>query len=107
MNNKILAMLAYVTLIGWLIAFFVKREETDSLRRYHLRQGLGLFVVAFVLNFISYILVTLSASLSFLGGFVGLVVLIFSIIGILNASKEEEKPLPIFGKRFEDQFNFL
>lgn len=44
MNNKTLAMLSYVTIIGWLIAFFVKREETDAFRKYHLKQGLGLFI---------------------------------------------------------------
>jgi len=29
------------------------------------------------------------------------------IIGILNASKGEEKPLPIIGKMFEGKFNFI
>lgn len=107
MNNKVLAMLAYVTIFGWLIAFLVKKEETDSLRRYHLKQGIGLFIVGFILNFVSYVLVVISPSLNFLGGFVGIVVLIFSLIGIFNAYKEEKKPLPIFGEMFEDQFNFL
>jgi uncharacterized membrane protein len=31
-------------------------------------------------------------------------VLILVIIGIMNASNEEEKPLPIFGEYFQDWF---
>ena len=111
MNNRTLAMLSYVTIIGWLIAFFVKREETDALRKYHLKQGFGLLLLTVAINLLVRILGnTLSLfaySIDIIAGAGSLLVLILAIIGILNASKEEKKPLPLIGKYCEDKFDFI
>lgn len=107
MDNKTLSMLSYITIIGWLVAYFVNKEEANDLRKYHLEQGFGLFLSAIVLNVAASIIMRTSFSLGFLGSLVGLFILILAIMGIIAASKEEKKPLPLIGHLFEGKFNFL
>jgi uncharacterized membrane protein len=106
MNNKTLSILSYVTLIGWLIAYFSGKEKKDSLLRYHLKQSLGLAIVSILLNIVLTIIVHVVPSLSFLG-LIGYVILIFWILGIINAANQAEKPVPVFGKAFENKFSFI
>mgnify|MGYP004715538467 FL=1 len=106
MDNKTLSIVSYITLIGWLIAYFKGKDNADSLLKYHLRQGLGLFIVSLVFNAILSIVVIIIPALSFLG-YIGLAVRLLIIIGIINASNEVQKPLPIIGKMFESKFDFI
>ncbi len=106
MNNKTLSIVSYITLIGWLISFFLGKENSNKLLKYHLRQSLGLFIIGFIFNVAITVLVSIIPSLSFLG-YVGIIFLVLLIIGIINASNEVEKPLPIIGKMFEDKFGFI
>lgn len=117
MDQKTTAIVSYITLIGWLIAFFTYRGNQDkgSLPSYHLRQSLGLFIVFFglgiVVNILTMVLAAISPTIamifSLIMGLVSLAGLVLMIIGILNANKGEEKPLPIIGKMFEGKFNFI
>lgn len=106
MNSKTLSILSYVTLIGWFIAYFSGKEKSDSLLRYHLKQSLGLAIVSIVLNIALSIIAHLVPALSFLG-LVGYVILIFWVLGIINAANQAEKPVPVIGKVFEDKFAFI
>ena len=107
-----MAIVSYITIIGWLIAFFsYKGKAKNSLVSYHLRQALGLFLTAFciniTLNVLTIILGTLSGILGLVSVIVSITYLVLLIIGIITASKREEKPLPIIGKMFEGKFDFI
>jgi uncharacterized membrane protein len=108
MSNKTLAILSYVTIIGWVIALVQNNgaSEKSSLVKYHLRQGLGIFIVAIVFNVAFTIIATMVPALAFLG-FVGYAFLAFMIIGIINANNGVEKPLPLIGHLFENKFAFI
>lgn len=106
MNNKTLSIVSYITLIGWLISYFSGKENADSLLKYHLKQGLGLFIVGLLFSVALNVVVMIVPSLSFLG-YVGLAIWVLAILGIINASNEVEKPLPIIGKIFENKFSFI
>ncbi|WP_133779593.1 DUF4870 domain-containing protein [Pedobacter nutrimenti] len=106
MNNKTLSVVSYITLIGWLIAYFSGKEKADSLLKYHLRQALGLAIVSIIFNLALNAILLAAPSLSFLG-FAGWAILVFWILGIINASNGAEKPVPVFGKIFENQFAFI
>ena len=107
MNNKTLSIVSYITLIGWLIAYFSGKESADSLLKYHLRQSFGIMVTSIVVNVALSILTSIVPALSILGIIVGVAFLALLIIGIINASNEAQKPLPIIGKIFEDKFAFI
>jgi uncharacterized membrane protein len=89
-KNKVMAILAYIIFFIPLIA---ARESKFAM--YHANQGLVLFLAAVVINIVGGII-------PFIGWFVILpfgwiAVLVFAIIGIINASKGEVKPLPLIG----------
>lgn len=106
MNNKTLSVISYITPIGWIIAYVAGKDQADSLLKYHLRQSLGIMIVCIIFNIIMRILVAVAPVLSFLG-IVGLLILIFCILGIINAANGAERPVPLFGKMFEDKFAFI
>ncbi|WP_342328539.1 DUF4870 domain-containing protein [Pedobacter sp. FW305-3-2-15-E-R2A2] len=106
MNNKTLSIVSYITLIGWLIAYFNGKEKADSLLKYHLRQALGLAIVSIIFNVVLTIVATIIPALSFLG-IVGLVIVVLWIMGIINAANGAEKPTPLVGKMFENKFAFI
>jgi uncharacterized membrane protein len=106
MNNKTLSIVSYITLIGWLIAYFSGKDKADALLKYHLKQSLGLAIVSIAFNVILGFIVALVPSLSFLG-IVGLAILVFWILGMINAANNALKPVPVFGKAFENSFAFI
>jgi len=117
MDKKTMAIVSYITIIGWLISFFsYKDKEKNSLVSYHLKQAFGLFVTMFCINIALRILITIFSAINLISivGIIGLLAMLLSvtylvllIIGIITASKEEEKPLPIIGKMFEGKFDFI
>jgi uncharacterized membrane protein len=106
MDNKTLSIVSYITIIGWLVAYFSGKEKADDLLKYHLRQSLGLVITAFVLGIILNIIVMIIPALSFLS-FASIIILVLLILGAINAANEVKKPLPVIGKAFENQFAFI
>ncbi|MCD8739152.1 DUF4870 domain-containing protein [Mucilaginibacter roseus] len=108
MSNKTKAIVAYITIIGWIIAYLDYKKSTDKspLVNYHLGQSLGLIILSFVLGIVVTILVSIVPSLYFLSMIVSLVSLVLLLLGIITANNETIKPLPIVGKLFEGKFNF-
>lgn len=91
MNKKVTSIFAYLGIIFWLIAFLAGDKEGA---KFHLNQGLVLFLVSIIGSIVSLI--------PFVGWILGCVisiaVLVFIIMGIISACKDEEKPLPLIGK---------
>lgn len=105
MNNKSLSILSYITLIGWLIAYFTGKDQANDLLKYHLRQSLGLLIAGLLLSIGLNILMAITSLYSL--GYLSLVVLVLLIIGAINAANEVKKPLPVIGKMFENKFSFI
>lgn len=105
MENKTISIVSYITFIGWLIAFFSGKDNANDLAKYHLKQGLGLIIFSFVLGIILQILISVTHIYALF--YISLISLVLMIIGIINASNEVKKPLPIIGNFFEDKFSFV
>lgn len=108
-NNKTLAIVAYITIIGWIIAYlqYKNNDEKSPLVRYHLSQALGIFIFAIVLNIILTIIATVVPSIASILSLAGLLPLILLIFGIISAANEALSPVPGIGKLFENKFSFL
>ena len=94
-KNVVWAIVAY-------LLFFVPlltEARRDPFVKYHVRQGLVLFVSVFILCVLSWIPVI--GSIIFLLG--SIVIFVLWLIGILNATTSKKKPLPLIGK-FGDKF---
>lgn len=107
MSNKILAIISYFSILGWLISFFASNTKRDKLVSYHLEQALGLAIISIILSVAFLFLANIVAVLSYVGLAINIVLFILFIIGVLNAAKEEEKPLPLIGNLFVGKFPFL
>ncbi|ERJ57666.1 DUF4870 domain-containing protein [Sphingobacterium paucimobilis] len=108
MSNKTISILSYVTIIGWIIAYTKSKDiqPKSDLVSYHLRQGLGFFILSLVVNVGLSIIVTIIPTLAFIN-YVGIVLFILWIFGIINAVNEQKKPIPVIGGLFENKFAFL
>ena len=99
---KTIAILAYCTLIGRIIAMVLDKERS-SLARFHIRQGLGIYLL-FILSGMLFII-------PFFGWILGLslrlLLFVLWLIGLLDAVAEKEKPVPIFGEYFQNLFSSL
>ncbi|WP_316850514.1 DUF4870 domain-containing protein [Pedobacter agri] len=108
MSNKTMAILAYVTIIGWVVAYlnYKKSSDRNPLVNYHLGQSLGLIILTFILGIAISIVVSIIPSLYFLSLIMSVLSLVFLLLGVIAANNEAIKPLPIVGKLFEGKFNF-
>lgn len=99
-DGKTMAIIAYITIIGLIIAFVMNNEKKNQFTSYHIRQSLGVALVALALSLINVIPI-LGWIISFLGFFV---ILFLWIMGLVNAINVKEIPVPILGKKFEEWF---
>jgi len=95
-KNVGMAILAY-------IIFFIPlltEAKKDPFVKYHIKQGLVLFIVWIIVGMLGYFL---PWELWMIARLLNLAALVLMIFGIMAAAKGEEKPLPIIGK-FGEQF---
>ncbi|NRF37418.1 hypothetical protein [Pedobacter foliorum] len=103
-DGKTIALISYLTVIGWVIAFVMHGNNKTSLGTFHLRQsaflmvlGIGIYALQFIFIFIPYI----GWALSILLGILGIGLFILWILGLIAAISGEEKPLPLFGSKIQ------
>ncbi len=107
MDNKTVSIVSYITIIGWLIAYLVGKDNLDAFAKYHLRQSLGLALSAIISGVVIGILLMLIPALGLITWVVNVFFFVLFIIGIINAVNGQMKPLPVIGKMFEDKFSFI
>ncbi|SEM51899.1 Uncharacterized membrane protein [bacterium A37T11] len=110
-NGKTVGIISYLTIIGWLIAYFAYHKDNKTeLGSYQLRQTLLLYIAAAI---IAIILRIISGLLLFSGGFELVIILnygvqiamfIFWIIGFIGALNGTKKPIPLIGDRAQTMF---
>jgi uncharacterized membrane protein len=93
MDAKTKAIVAHITLIGWIIALVVNNQEKDELTSFYIRQVLGLMIIG------------LLGMIPFLGFIIGIVVLIGWVISLIGAAQGEMKPIPVLGEYFQEWFS--
>lgn len=108
MTNKSMAIVSYITIIGWVISYleYKKRADKSALVNYHLGQSLGLIILSVVLGIAVSVIAAIIPSLYFISLIVSLVTLVLLLLGIITANNEAIKPLPVVGKMFEGKFDF-
>src|SRR5688572_2523225 len=109
MDAKTIAWVSYITIIGWIVAYVNHNNSVvkSSLATFHLRQSFGLMVIYFGVWIVSFMLMFI---ITFLGTVIWLlyvILLVFWVIGLVNATNGEEKPLPAIGLQFQQWFNFI
>ncbi len=99
-EGKNIAIIAYITIIGLIIAFVMNNEKKESFASYHIKQSLGLALTGLALGIIGMIPI-----LGWLINIVGIFVLLYMwIVGLMNAINGNEKPVPFLGKKYKEWF---
>ncbi|NSL85294.1 DUF4870 domain-containing protein [Chitinophaga solisilvae] len=107
MDKKTLAIVSYITIIGWLIAYFqYKDKERDPFVIYHLKQSLGIAIISIILGVAINLVVSMVPALSVVV-YANIAILVLWVLGILNALNGLKKPVPVVGPLFENKFAFL
>jgi len=95
-HGKNVAIIAYFTLIGWIIALIMFGQKPTRLAAFHLRQSLGLFLTGVVLSFIPLI-----------GWALVFPLLVLWVVGLVQACEGEAKPLPFVGNFYQQTLRHM
>jgi uncharacterized membrane protein len=99
-EGKTTATIAYLTIIGLIIAFVMNGEKKNEFAQYHIRQSLGLALTGLALGAIGMIPI-----LGWIINIVGFFVIIYMwVMGLMNAINEKQSPVPLLGKKYEEWF---
>jgi uncharacterized membrane protein len=109
MDQKTIAWVSYLTIIGWIIALvtFNSSPDKSSLARFHLRQSFGIMAMSFAIYIAFVILLFIVPFIWFLYPFIGIAILVLFIMGLIAAINGEEKPVPVVGAFFQKTFTFI
>lgn len=93
---KLVAILSYITIIGWVIALVLNMNQKTKLGSFHLRQALIIVLAGMVVMWIPLV-----------GWLLGIILFVLWIIGLIGAINGQEKEIPIIGKYAQDWFKGL
>jgi uncharacterized membrane protein len=103
-EDRTVAILAYITIIGFIIAIVMHGSKKTALGAYHLRQALGLFITGFVFWPCSIVLVFIPI-LGWLAIMVAwIALLVFILMGLIGAASGQQKPVPVLGEKYQKWF---
>ena len=97
MDSKTKAIVAHVTVIGWIVALVVNQgENKDEFASFYIRQMLGLIILSVLLSVIPIV--------NIIGWILAVVLWIMSLLG---AAEGTLKPTPLLGEHFQTWFSSL
>jgi uncharacterized membrane protein len=106
-EDTTVAILAYITIIGFVIAIVMHSSKKTAIGAYHLRQALGLFITALVvwipcailamIPLVNVLMLLVTPVLA-----IGLFVL--WIMGLIAAANGQQKPMPLVGEHYQKWF---
>jgi len=98
-NGKTVGLIAYFTLIGWIIALVMHNKEKTEFGAFHLRQVLGIMVTGIALSIVASII-----DISIISMAVNIAVFVLWIIGLIGAAQGEQKLVPVLGEKYQEWF---
>ena len=103
-EDKTIAIVSYLTIIGFIVAIVMHGSKKTSLGSFHLRQSLGLMITSVALMIVGMVLgrIPFVGWLMDLALWFGLIVLWFT--GLIAAVNGERKPVALVGEHFQKWF---
>lgn len=114
-EDKTIAIVSYLTLIGFIVAIILHSKNRTKLGAYHLRQTLGFLLTVIVVSFSIGIMIFIIALIPFVHLvlivlvpllWIGFTVsgLVLWLMGLLAAINGEQKPMPVVGELYQNWF---
>lgn len=106
-NPRTAALVSYITLLGWLIAYFLLyRSNKNTFSAFHLRQTLLLHILAFFVNILSLFALWHYISNVIVIAFAALLLILW-MMGVWSAINNKQKPVPLVGRLAQNLFRNL
>jgi uncharacterized membrane protein len=99
-EDKTAAIVAYLTLVGFIVAIVLHGQKKTALGTFHLRQMLGIIITSLAMYILIFIPILGWLAMIALG----LLNFIVWIMGLIAAVNGEMKPGPILGKTYQNWF---
>lgn len=97
-EGKTIAIIAYITIIGLIIAFVMNNDKKNTFAAFHIRQCLGIALTGLALGIINVIPI-LGWLISIFGS---LFILVLWIMGLVSALNGQTKPVPLLGEKYQE-----
>ena len=94
MDQKTTSIVAYLTWVGWLVAFLAGDKEGA---KFWLNQSLVLILCDIALSIVLGVLAFIPIIGALISAVVGIGMIVFWVLGLIAAINQEEKPLPLIG----------
>jgi len=101
-QGKTAAIVAYITIIGTIVAFFMNQDHKNMFANFHIRQALGINISFYLLGALVSIFDSWGVSSAFY-----IFIIVLWIYGLTTAVREEQKTVPILGPLFQSWFTFI
>jgi uncharacterized membrane protein len=103
-EDRTVAIISYLTLIGFIVALIIHSNKKTQLGSFHLRQVLGLIVTSLAFGICAFVLafIPIVGWLAILAGWITL--LVFVVMGFIGAATGQMKPLPLVGEHYQKWF---
>ncbi len=106
-EDRTIAILAYITIIGFIIAIVMHGSKKTALGSFHLRQVLGLIVTGLAL-WLPGIIISMIPIVNFLmliiWPVIGISLFVIWLMGLIAAANGERKPAPLVGEYYQKWF---
>lgn len=100
-KDKTTAIIAYITLVGFIVAVIMNNDKKNKFASFHIKQVLGLSLTGLAFSVINVIPI-LGWLISILGG---VFIFILWVIGLINVMNTKETPLPVLGVYYQNWFD--
>ena len=106
-EDRTVAILAYITIIGFIIAIVMHGSKKTPLGSFHLRQVLGLVVTGLAL-WLPGIIISMIPVVNFLmlliWPLIGISLFVLWLLGLIAAANGQRKPVPVLGEKYQQWF---
>ena len=106
-EDKTVAIVAYLTFIGFIAAIIIHSSKKTKLGAFHLRQLLGFILTGFALGMaclIIGIIPIINLLMILIGPVLGISFLVLWVLGLVAAINGEMKPMPVVGPLYQKWF---
>lgn len=99
-DGKLAAIIAHLTFLGPVIAFFINQEKKDPFGSFYIRQSIGIMCLFFVMGALIAAIPNVYAAYGFY-----LFIVILWGYSFAGALANDYKLIPLFGKYFQKWFS--
>lgn len=100
--GKTAAIVAYLTIIGTIIAYFINDDTKNPFASFHIRQALGIHITFYLIGALVSIFDSWMITWSF-----WIFIFVLWGYGLINAIQGERKEVPLLGDKFQKWFSTI